>query len=150
MTPKEECEQLLDALLAFAEQQIKKRGGFYPYGAVILADGSITLTACADDGEYHDAAGDIALLTAAHKSEAEQGVIRASGIAWDGRFQMSDGTKGDAMFVSLEHRDHYSVVVVQPYRKRLFRAPETGELFALVGLHEIFSESDDARGEASE
>ena len=36
MTPKEQCEVLLDKLLPFAEDQMKKYREFYPFAAVIL------------------------------------------------------------------------------------------------------------------
>ena len=35
MIPKEECEELLNALLPFAVNQLKKYGEFYPFGAVM-------------------------------------------------------------------------------------------------------------------
>ena len=35
MMPKEECEELLNALLPFAVNQLKKYGEFYPFGAVM-------------------------------------------------------------------------------------------------------------------
>ena len=43
MTPKEECEELLNALLPFAANQLKKHGEFYPFGAVLTNDGEISL-----------------------------------------------------------------------------------------------------------
>ena len=47
MTPKEECEQLLNAILPFAINQLNKHGEFYPFGAVMLNNGDISLTAVA-------------------------------------------------------------------------------------------------------
>ena len=43
MTPKEQCEVLLDKLLPFAEDQMKKYREFYPFAAVILMDDSVEL-----------------------------------------------------------------------------------------------------------
>ena len=148
MTPKEECEQLLAALLPFAEQQLTKCRGFYPYGAVVHADTTLEFTAVTDEGEHPEPAEVIEQLSAMHKTLAEQGQITVSGIVWDGRYRTADGTKSDAVFVSLEHRDGYSVVVGQPYRTRLLRKPVMGELFAQPGLHKVFPEPEDADGEA--
>ena len=44
MTPKEQCEVLLDKLLPFAEEQMKKHREFYPFAAVILTDDAVELT----------------------------------------------------------------------------------------------------------
>ena len=43
MTPKEQCEELMGALFPFAETQLKKNRGFYPFGAVILMDDSVLI-----------------------------------------------------------------------------------------------------------
>ena len=140
MTPKEECEELLDFLLTFAENQLKKRGEFYPYGAVMKTDGSIVATAFWDDEtEFPQSADVIENLTKAHKEEAEERKIKASGIAWDAKITMPDGKKSDAVVISLEHADHYAVVVVQAYRLGLFRKLKFGELLAQEGMHEIFN-----------
>ena len=139
MTPKEECERILDALLQFAEKQLKKHGAFYPYGAVLRTDGSIVLTAYADERtEFPDPNHMIQGLTKLHKKEAEEGRIKASGIAWDAKVTTDHGQKTDAVIVSLEHIDHYAVVVGQPYRIGMFQKLKLGEIFAQEGKHEIF------------
>ena len=43
MTPKEECETLLDQFLPLVEQHLEKRGGFLPVSAVLDAEGEATL-----------------------------------------------------------------------------------------------------------
>ena len=45
MIPKEECEELLNALLPFAVNQLKKYGEFYPFGAVMCNNNEISFTA---------------------------------------------------------------------------------------------------------
>ena len=45
MTAKEQCEILLDKLLPFAEQQMKKYREFYPFAAVLQMDDTAVLTA---------------------------------------------------------------------------------------------------------
>lgn len=140
MTPKEECEQLLDAMLPFAEEQLSKFGGFYPFGAVLLTDGSIEHTAYSGGGEHPEATEVIAGLTAAHRQDAKAGRIKASAIAWDGRLRTANGGTGEAVVVSLEHRAHYSVVVAEPYKKRPLQPLEKGNMIAMAGLHEVFPE----------
>ncbi len=43
MTPKEECETLLDRFLPLVEQHLVKRGGFLPVSAVLDAEGQAGL-----------------------------------------------------------------------------------------------------------
>ena len=52
MPPKEQCEILLDRLLPFAEEQMKKYREFYPFAAVLLMDDSVELTASYDGNEH--------------------------------------------------------------------------------------------------
>ena len=63
MTPKEECEELLNALLPFAVNQLKKHGEFYPFGAVLNKDGEISLTAVDSGDDHPDPTGMINRLT---------------------------------------------------------------------------------------
>ena len=139
MTPKEECEQILDALLRFAEHQLKKHGEFYPFGAVMRKDGSVEYTAFMDQNDDFPASEDVIQnLTDYHRSEAEQGRIKASGIAWDGMISSAEKKNTEAVLISLEHVDHYSVVVGQPYNLGLCKKLELGEIFAQEGKQDIF------------
>ena len=54
--PKEEIEQLLNFLLPVAEEQLSKAGEFYPYAAMVAADGEVkSVTAAAgQDPEVSD------------------------------------------------------------------------------------------------
>ena len=140
MTPKEECEELLGFLMTFAENQLKKRGGFYPFGAVLQTDGTIAATAYQDEEtEFPESTDVIRSLTRAHREEAEKGKIKASGIAWDAGITTADGRKTDAVTVSLEHADHYAVVVSVPYRRGLLGRLTFGAMLAEKGMHEIFN-----------
>ena len=139
MTSKEECEQLLNALLPFALDQLKKHGEFYPFGAVLLKNDEIRLTA-ADTGEEHsDSTRIIGQLNKAHKKQAEQGKIKASGICWDAKVSLENGVYSDAVIISLEHMDHYSVIIGQPYKRGFLNKLQTRSLFAQSGKHDIFA-----------
>ena len=135
MQQKEDSEELLNILLPFAEGQLKKRRGFYPFGAVMLNSGELKLTEIGFDGSAEEL---IAALTAEHKATADRGEIKASGIAWDGRITPPDGEKTDAVLVSLEHRERYSVVIGEPYKLGFWKKPKFGEIVALEGEHKVF------------
>ena len=138
MTPKEQCEILLDKLLPFAEQQMKKYREFYPFAAVLLEDDSIELTASYDGNEHPEPKAVLEDLKQIHKKLAAEGKIKASGIVWNAGVNSADGKPTDAIIVSLEHKDNYSVIVGEPYKIGLFKTVSFGNLFAMEGKQDIF------------
>lgn len=138
MTPKEQCEILLDKLLPFAEQQMKKYREFYPFAAVLLEDDSIELTASYDGNEHPEPKAVLEDLKQIHKKLAAEGKIKASGIVWNAGVNSADGKPTDAIIVSLEHRDNYSVIVGEPYKIGLFKTVSFGNLFAMEGKQDVF------------
>ena len=137
MTPKAECEVLLETLLSASENLLKKNGEFYPIGAVLLNDITATFTTVYSDNEFPDSKSVICDLISSHKQMAQKNEIKASGIAWNGTFS-SDGKQADAIFVSLEHRDDYSVIVGLPYKIGMFKKIKFGDLFAQNGNSDVF------------
>ncbi len=138
MTPKEQCEILLDKLLPFAEQQMKKYREFYPFAAVLLEDDSVELTASYDGNEHPEPKAVLEDLKQIHQKLAAEGKIKASGIVWNAGVNSADGKPIDAIIVSLEHRDNYSVIVGEPYKIGLFKTVSFGNLFAMEGKQDIF------------
>ena len=138
MTPKEQCEILLDKLLPFAEQQMKKYREFYPFAAVLLEDDSVELTASYDGNEHPEPKAVLEDLKQIHKKLAAEGKIKASGIVWNAGVNSADGKPTDAIIVSLEHRDNYSVIVGEPYKIGLFKTVSSGNLFAMEGKQDVF------------
>ena len=138
MISKEQCEILLDKLLPFAEQQMKKYREFYPFAAVLLEDDSVELTASYDGNEHPEPKAVLEDLKQIHKKLADEGKIKASGIVWNAGVNSADGKPTDAIIVSLEHRDNYSVIVGEPYKIGLFKTVSFGNLFAMEGKQDIF------------
>ena len=137
MTPKEECEVLLEALLSSSKNLLIKNGEIYPIGAVLSNDATATFTAVHSDNEFPDSKSVIRDLVSSHKQMAQKKKIKASGIAWNGTFT-SNGKQTDAIIVSLEHQDDYSVIVGLPYEIGLFKKIKFGELFAQSGNSDVF------------
>ena len=138
MTPKEQCEVLLDKLLPFAEEQMKKYREFYPFSAVMLMDDSIELTGSYDGNEHPESKDVLETLKQIHKQLVSEDKIKASGLVWNASVASADGKPSDAIIVSLEHKDNYSVIVGEPYKIGLFKKVTFGNLFALEGKHDIF------------
>ena len=113
--PKEEIEQLLNFLLPVAEEQLSREGEFYPYAAMVAADGELksVTTAAGEDPEVGE------LLVSLHeelRAQAAEGAIRASGIAADVTLTDPDsGETTDAVQVELDHADGNPVDVYVPY-----------------------------------
>lgn len=137
MSPKEECEILLDSLLSASVSLLEKNEEFYPIGAVLSNDAVATFTAVHSGNEFPDSRQVIQELISAHKQMAQNNEIKASGIAWNAVIA-SEKEKSDAIIVSLEHRDEYSVMVGLPYKIDLFKKTEFGELFAQRGNNNVF------------
>ena len=142
MTPKEQCEVLLDKLLPFAENQMKKYREFYPFAAVILMDDTVELTGSFDGNEHPESKDVINDLIQIHKQLASEGKIKASGIAWDATITVPDGKKSDSILISLEHASGYSVMVGVPYVVGMFKKVRLGDLFAQSGTHRIFPQDN--------
>ena len=122
MTPKEECEELMNTVLPALIQLLEKNGEFFPVGAVMHDNREIAFTAFYDGNEKPESQEVIDNLVMTHKSSADSGEIVASCIAFDTRVT-TDVYSGDAINFSLEHRDGFSAEVVFPYelKKKLFK-----------------------------
>jgi hypothetical protein len=113
--PKEEIEELLNYLLPFAERQLNEAGEFYPYAAMVSADGELRSVTAAT-GEEPEVADLLVALHAELRSHAADGSIRASGIAADVTLTDPDsGETTDAVQIELDHADGDPVDVYVPY-----------------------------------
>jgi hypothetical protein len=89
--------------------------------------------------ERPEATDVIAWLKAAFIAAARNGEYKATAIVYDVRVKLpSSGEKSDAIAVSLNHRDDYSVVLLFPYRIDSGKL-SLGEPFPQTGEADIFS-----------
>jgi hypothetical protein len=136
--PREEIELLLNFLLPVAEEQLSKVGEFYPYAAMVAADGEVkSVTAAAgQDPEVSD------LLVSLHeelRAHAAQGSIRASGIAADVTLTDPDsGETTDAVQLELDHADGDPVDIYVPYESSGHEV-KFGELVSAPGRAPVFT-----------
>ena len=99
---REDYNALLELLMPFAEQMLKKNGEFFPFGAAVSTEGEVRACATYDGNETPASEEVIAMLAQGFQGEAGDGKIRATGICYDGRI-VQDGKKVDAVIISLEH-----------------------------------------------
>lgn len=135
---KEECEALMSILINFGTDNLKKYKEFYPYGAVILSDDTVEFTDFFDGDNHPDSQKIIDGLIEVHKGLAKDNKIKVSGIAWDGRVTDENGNITDAIMISLEHKDDFSVIAYLPYKFGFLKTVKFGELQATKGKNDIF------------
>jgi hypothetical protein len=117
--PKADSESLLSAALPFAQKMLKEHGEFYPYAFTLRADGTTAMVAGYDGRERPPSLDIIHLLKDGLRADAAAHKIIASAIVSDVMTtDPNTGVKTDAISVALDHKDHYSVVVLLRYTLR--------------------------------
>lgn len=115
--PKADCEALMNSVLPFARQMLANQGEFFPFGGAMRPDGQIVSVESYDGNERPKSADVIAQMKAGMIAAAREGEYKATAIVYDVRIKLpSTGEPSDAIAVSLNHRDNYSVIVLIPYR----------------------------------
>src|SRR5215813_3343708 len=136
--PKADCDALLNSLLPVAEQMLTTHGKFFPFGGAMRADGQVVSIAGYDGDERTQPIDVITLMKDAFVAAARNGEYKATAIVYDARVKMrSTEEKSDAVAVSLNHRDNYSVVVFFPYKVESGKLT-VGTVFAQAGEADIF------------
>jgi hypothetical protein len=111
---QEDLDQLLNALLPFAQEMLGQHGEFFPFGATIRPDGEVRMAA-ADAGEARPRPEDVlAVLEESLRADAADRAIKAAGTAANVTVDLGDGPT-DAIVVDLDHADGESVRVFLPY-----------------------------------
>jgi hypothetical protein len=107
-------------VLEFAVLLLRKKGRFFPFGAVVWADSAeVQLAAApADRAPANDPAGLLQALVTELAVEAEAGRIRAAATCADVR---GDPEVGAAIRVDVETADGDVRTALQPYRRRFPR-----------------------------
>lgn len=136
--PVTDCEALMNAALPFAEQMLTAHGEFFPFGSAMRSDGEIVAVAGYTGHEYPRSAGVITSIKSSLVAAVRKGEYKASAVISDVKVRLpSSQKKSDAISVSLNHQDNYSIVVLFPYQideGKLVR----GAAFAQRGEADIF------------
>lgn len=137
-TPKDDATDLMNMLVPFAEKMLREHGEFYPFGGVMLADGSMQHFGASDGTEHPKSKDLIDLLIAQFREGGRQGKYKATGIVYDVRtIPPGASEKTDAIAARLDHQAGYSVVVMIPYRLSEGQLAK-GTVFAAKGEASIF------------
>ena len=137
--PKAECEALMNEALPFAEKMLQEHGEFFPYGNALNNKGEVVLVAGYDGREQPPSSDLIKLINQGFVSGAKSGQYKATALVYDVRIKVgASDEKTDAIAVSLNHKDNYSVVVVFPYTLKDGKLT-FGELMAEEGEYDVFT-----------
>jgi len=113
---KEDCEALINAVTPFAEHMLELYGEFLPFGGAMKPDNEIVSIGATTGNEQSKPVDLIQLLKQGFRRDAESGKFKATALVYDSLFTPdSTGVKTDAIAISLNHREHYSVLVFIPY-----------------------------------
>jgi hypothetical protein len=115
MSPREEIDRLLNAMMPFADKMLSQHGEFFPFAGALRPDGSIVSVGAYDGREQPPSADVIKDLLAALRNDAQQGRVDATAIVYDVRLSDPKREQQDAVVVSLDHRGGMSANVVFPY-----------------------------------
>src|SRR5262249_37950279 len=118
MTPKEQCELLMNAILPFAKRMLGEFGGFNPFGGYLTPEGEVVHVGAVDEEEpeFPKATDLLAIMRENFREMAAKGECKAVAIVFDIVTTLPGSTrKSDAIQVSLEHVDNLSAEVVFPY-----------------------------------
>jgi len=136
--PTTDCQALIGSVLPLAKELLTAQGGFLPFGGAMRPDGQLESFGGYGENERPGATDVIAWLKAAFIAAARNGEYKATAIVYDVRVKLpASGEKSDAIAVSLNHRDDYSVVVLFPYRIDSGKL-SLGEPFPQTGQADIF------------
>ena len=118
--PKADCEIVMNFGLPLVEELLKRHGEFLPFGAAMRANGEIVCLGAYDGREVPSLAGSFAEMIRSLKDTLIAGARRqeymATAVFYEVGFTLpSSSERRDAVAVSLNHRDGYSVIVLLPY-----------------------------------
>jgi hypothetical protein len=121
-----DLDGLLGPALDVAQQQLSQRGEFYPYALAVSAEGEQEIVTADLEEDQPASSAVITALLATLSARRDQ--LRAMALVVDTR---APQLGGDAVRVTLEHREGAVMAVLLPYsRRRLRGSIQYGQLQA--------------------
>ena len=121
MQPKADCEAVMNFGLPLVAEILKQHGEFVPFGAAMRPNGEIVCLGAYDGREVPSLAGSFGDIIRALKDAFVAGARRQEYVATAlfyevGATMPATAEHVDAVAVSLNHRERYSVLVLLPYK----------------------------------
>jgi hypothetical protein len=115
---KEELQALSSPLFGFAEQQVRKRGAFLPFGAALERSGEVTLHAATDGDEVTSSSELLPILHDGLRSAVGQRDSSAVAVCEWVKITPEGGEQTDAVKVLVEHERGLTIAFYVPCRRR--------------------------------
>lgn len=133
--------ELLNAVLPFAQQMLDKHGEFYPFAAALDPDGKVILVA-GHPGEEHPVPSELRdFLEASLRQGAQEGRYTGTAVCFNATFTPTGGTRQDVVAVELEHESGDAVTVYLPYSEKAGEM-QYGDVFASAATPKVFIAPD--------
>ena len=137
---RDDLNQLLNALIPYAQQMLNQQGQFVPFACAISAAGEVEMIGGQPGSdetttqEIHD------VLLKELQQGARGGKYRAVGLCSDVRVRCGEAPEpSEAISVGLEHSDGTAIDVYLPYTKQGAGQVKYGDLFGSARQLRIFS-----------
>jgi hypothetical protein len=138
-SPKAEAEDLMNAALPLAQKMLSEHGEFLPYGQALEKAGKFVAIAASDGREHPPSKDLIQILKDGMRQRAKEGKYKATAIVYNVRVTLpSNGSKSDAIAVSLNHEEKYTALVYLAYHLEGNKVV-LGEVFAQQEENYAFS-----------
>jgi hypothetical protein len=116
-----DCEIVMNFGLPLVQELLKQQGEFLPFGAAMRPNGEIVCLGAYDGRNYPSLTGSFVDLIRSLKEAFVAGARRqeymTTALFYEVTFTAaSESERMDAVAISLNHRDGYSVVVLLPFR----------------------------------
>lgn len=137
---KDECEALMSALLPVAEQLLSEHRTLLPFGFTLSTDDRIVQVGGHGPKPPDEGASSIAQFRAAFRDGAARGELKATALAYSAESVVPGKASAQAaVFVHLNHREQYSLVVTFPYHFGAQGELVIEEPFANDGEDDVFA-----------
>lgn len=136
---KDECEALMSALLPVAEGMLSEQRVLHPFGCTLSANDQIVRVGGSGAVAALDDATLIEQFKNSFRDGAARGELKATALCYSARSLVpGKAAPQEAVFVHLNHRDKYSIVVTFPYHFGAGGELVIAEPFANDGEYDVF------------
>lgn len=136
---KPEIGAIANPLFELSEKLLQKHGNFLPHAAVLTEEGEVRLVSAMPDTN-DGVTNSVAVLPLLHdglRSQANEGALKAIGVAENVTVTLDGGRPTTAIKVLFEHRLGLTVALYLPFKKKLLRGYIMGAPFSLQANPEV-------------
>ena len=130
---KPDVQTIAAPLMDFGEQQVRKNGGFLPFGATLTQSGEVALQAAMPERDPATSDDVLPLVMQGLEVAAGRAGITAVAVAEWVKIAEPGQELRDAIKVQVHHRRGLAVTLYTPATKRLLRGWNFGETIARAG-----------------